>query len=231
MSIPDGAEYVCEFTGSFYKGSWPNMKIWSRIIDEKDEHWVNSVGSHEKYLTKLTNENPSDKLIFYKNGHSDGPVGGVGSTEENEMKIQLVKELEGFVPQYATEHAAGADLRACLPNGSITIYPGERKKIPTGLRVAIPEGYELQIRSRSGLSLSGIVVLNSLTNNNGTVDADYRGEIGVILCNIGDTPYMVHHGFKIAQAILAPVIKAEFEVVESLGETERGENGFGSSGV
>lgn len=143
------------------------------------------------------------------------------------MKVPLVKDFEGFVPQYANQGDAGADLRACLPNGSITIYPGERKKIPTGLRVAIPEGYELQIRSRSGLAFSGIIVANSP----GTIDSGYRGEIGVILCNIGDTPYMVHHGFKIAQAVIAPVIRAEFEAVEALDETERAENGFGSSGV
>ena len=143
------------------------------------------------------------------------------------MKIKILLDEYGFMPTYAAPGDAGADLRAALPLGMVTIYPGERKKICTGMRVAVPEGYEMQIRSRSGLAYSGIVVANSP----GTIDSGYRGEIGVILCNISDTPYAVHHGYKIAQAVIAPVVRAEFELVSELDETERGEGGFGSTGV
>lgn len=142
------------------------------------------------------------------------------------MNVQLAIDPRGFLPTYAHKHDSGADLRAAIDE-KVVIYPGERKKIPTGVRAAVPAGYEMQIRSRSGLALSGVVVANSP----GTVDAGYRGEIGVILANISDVPIAINRGDKIAQAVICPVVRARFEVVDALDETARGENGFGSSGV
>lgn len=142
------------------------------------------------------------------------------------MNIPVSIDAAGFIPVYAHKHDSGADIRAAN-HEKIVIYPGERRKIPTGIRVAVPAGYEMQIRSRSGLALSGIVVANSP----GTVDAGYRGEIGVILANMGDIPYAVNRGDKIAQAVICPVIRAKFECVDVLDETERGQGGFGSSGL
>lgn len=136
--------------------------------------------------------------------------------------------MDGSIPVYANPGDAGADLKASLPM-SVTLWPGQRKAIPTGLRVAIPEGYELQIRSRSGLSLNhGVVVANAP----GTIDPGFRGEIKVILQNTDEhKPFKIEPGMRIAQAVLAPVVQAIFTPVNELDETERGVNGFGSSGT
>jgi dUTP pyrophosphatase len=135
------------------------------------------------------------------------------------------------LPAYETAGAAGADLRANLATGDraqgLTLPPGGRALVPTGLRVAVPEGWEMQVRPRSGLALKHGV---TLANAPGTVDADYRGPLGVILINLGDAPYTIAHGERIAQAILAPVAQARFAPVAALGETARGEGGFGSTG-
>lgn len=145
-------------------------------------------------------------------------------------RILLVKEpgtddLE--VPVYATPGSAGIDLYAAVVADTV-LNPGERKLIPTGIRVAIPNGFEGQVRPRSGLALDyGIGMVNSP----GTIDADYRGEIGVILINHGSEPYVVRRGDRIAQMIIAPVVRAELEVVDSLPETNRGNGGFGHTGV
>jgi dUTP pyrophosphatase len=133
-------------------------------------------------------------------------------------------------PAYASAGAAGADLRACLPPETraegVTLAPLGRALIPTGLAAAVPEGFELQIRPRSGLALrKGVTVLNSP----GTVDSDYRGEIAVVLVNLGDAPAVVVHGERIAQAVLAAVAKAEWRE-GPLDETDRGDGGFGSTG-
>ncbi len=135
------------------------------------------------------------------------------------------------LPQYETAGAAGADLRANLhPEDratGFTLDPMRRAIIPTGVRVAIPAGYEMQIRPRSGLALKfGI----SLPNTPGTIDSDYRGPLGVALINLGHEPYTIHHGDRIAQAVIAPVVQAGFQVVETLDETARAEGGFGSTG-
>ena len=135
------------------------------------------------------------------------------------------------LPQYATAGSAGADLRANLKPEDratgFTLDPMRRAIIPTGIRVAIPMGYEMQIRPRSGLALKfGI----SLPNTPGTIDSDYRGPLGVALINLGHDPYTIHHGDRIAQAVIAPVVQAGFAVVEVLDETARGEGGFGSTG-
>lgn len=136
------------------------------------------------------------------------------------------------LPGYATAGAAGADLRANLrPENRLTgllLKPGARMLVPTGLRVAIPDGYEMQIRPRSGLALQHGV---GLPNSPGTIDCDYRGPLGVILVNFGTEAFRVLHGARIAQAVLAPVVTARFEMVPGLGGTARGAGGFGSTGV
>ena len=134
------------------------------------------------------------------------------------------------LPDYATAGAAGADLRANFPGGArggITLAPGARALVPTGLRLAIPAGHEVQLRPRSGLALKHGI---TLANAPGTIDADYRGPLGVILINLGDIAFHVEHGARIAQMVLAPVIVAEFTVVDALPDTVRGAGGFGSTG-
>jgi dUTP pyrophosphatase len=135
------------------------------------------------------------------------------------------------LPAYETAGAAGADLRANLrPEdraAGLALAPGARMLVPTGLRVAIPEGFEMQIRPRSGLALKQGI---SLANAPGTIDSDYRGPLGVILINHGDVPLMIGHGDRIAQAVVAPVVRARFALAERLGETARGAGGFGSTG-
>ena len=135
------------------------------------------------------------------------------------------------LPAYETAGAAGADLRANLKpedrKVGFTLDPGHRAILPTGIRIEIPAGYEMQIRPRSGLAIKfGITVPNSP----GTIDSDYRGPLGVALINHGTEPYTVNHGDRIAQVVVAPVVQAGFEVVEKLGETVRGTGGFGSTG-
>lgn len=132
------------------------------------------------------------------------------------------------LPSYETPGAAGADIRANFPDRSaVTLSPGERRLIPTGLSVEIPPGFEMQIRPRSGAALKHGL---GLPNSPGTIDSDYRGQLGVILINLGDQPVSIHHGDRIAQAIIAPVVRAIFEEAEALSETERGAGGFGSTG-
>ena len=135
------------------------------------------------------------------------------------------------LPSYETPGAAGADIRANLPEAEraagITLQPMQRLIVPTGFRVEIPMGYEMQIRPRSGLALKHGI---TLPNTPGTIDSDYRGPLGVALVNLGEAPFTVQHGDRIAQMIVAPVVQARFAVVEHLSETERGEGGFGSTG-
>jgi len=131
------------------------------------------------------------------------------------------------LPSYGSDHAAGADLRACIKE-DIVIQPGDSALIPTGIRVAIPEGYEIQVRPRSGLALKNKV---TVLNTPGTIDADYRGEIGVILINHGKQAFTVNPGMRIAQVVLAEVSLAQFVVEENLSETARGSGGFGHTGL
>lgn len=135
------------------------------------------------------------------------------------------------LPAYATAGAAGADIRANLPlserAAGLVLPPMERLVVPTGIRVEIPEGYEAQIRPRSGLALKHGI---SLPNTPGTIDSDYRGPLGVLLVNLGAAPVVIAHGERIAQMIVAPVVRAEFAEVAALGETARGGGGFGSTG-
>lgn len=133
------------------------------------------------------------------------------------------------LPSYETAGAAGADLRANLPDrASLTLAPGGRALVPTGLRLEIPQGYEVQIRPRSGLALKHGI---TLPNSPGTIDSDYRGPLGVIVMNAGDSAFTIAHGDRIAQMVVAPVLQAQFSLVAQLDETPRGSGGFGSTGV
>ncbi len=143
------------------------------------------------------------------------------------MKINIINQSQHALPSYETLASAGMDLRANL-SSPITLQPMERALIPTGLFIELPIGYEAQVRPRSGLALKkGITCLNTP----GTIDADYRGEIGVILANLSSEPFVVENGERIAQMIVAKHERAEWVEVEELSTTERGAGGFGSTGV
>ena len=132
------------------------------------------------------------------------------------------------LPVYETSGAAGADLRANLADGSVLLQPMQRALIPTGLHMQVPEGFEVQIRPRSGLALKHGI---GLVNSPGTIDSDYRGPVGVIVINLGQDPFEVTHGMRIAQMVVAPVVQARLENVERLDDTARGAGGFGSTGA
>lgn len=143
------------------------------------------------------------------------------------MKVQIINKSKNETPAYATELSAGMDLRANLEE-SVTVNPLERKLIPTGLYISLPAGFEAQVRPRSGLALKkGITVLNTP----GTIDADYRGEICVILVNLSNEPFVVENGERIAQMVVAKHERVEWQEVEVLDETERGAGGFGHTGT
>ena len=144
-----------------------------------------------------------------------------------EMKVRVANDsIE--LPAYETNSSAGMDLRAYLPVGSITLQPKQRVLVGTGLYFEIPKGFEVQIRPRSGLALKqGITVLNSP----GTIDADYRGEINVILINHGDEPFVIEHEMRIAQMVVAKYQRIQFKLVKELASSERGSGGFGSTGT
>ena len=143
------------------------------------------------------------------------------------MKIRIINKSKHQLPQYATALSAGMDLRANL-DAPIVLKPMQRRLIPTGLYMALPEGYEAQIRPRSGLALKkGITLLNTP----GTIDADYRGEIGVIMANLSEEDFVVEDGERIAQMVIARYEKAEWDEVGTLDETERGAGGFGHTGT
>jgi dUTP pyrophosphatase len=131
------------------------------------------------------------------------------------------------LPSYATEGAAGMDLLAAVA-APLTLAPGERRLVPTGLAIALPPGYELQVRPRSGLALKNGIVL---PNSPGTIDEDYRGELQVIVMNAGTEPFIIERGMRIAQAVLAPVIRAAWTETDTLPPSGRGAGGFGSTGT
>ncbi len=142
------------------------------------------------------------------------------------MNVKIINRSHHDLPRYATEDSAGLDLRANL-DGPVTLAPMERRLIPTGLYVALPPGFEAQVRPRSGLALkAGVTVLNTP----GTIDADYRGEIGVILVNLSAVPFVVNDGERIAQMVVARHERVDWERVDVLDETERGAGGFGHTG-
>ena len=142
------------------------------------------------------------------------------------MRVKIVNKSSNELPEYSTQHAAGMDLRANLA-GEVILKPLERKLIPTGLFIELPVGYEAQVRPRSGLAIKkGITVLNSP----GTIDADYRGEVQVILVNLSSEDFIIQHGERIAQMVIASHEVVEWEKVEFLEDTARGEGGFGHTG-
>ena len=143
------------------------------------------------------------------------------------VSVPIVVGSGGLIPEYKTEGSAGADLHACIAD-TLWLQPMERKAVPTGLRIELPPGYEAQVRPRSGLALEkGITCLNSP----GTIDSDYRGEIKVILINLGSLPARIDPGDRIAQFVVARYTVAAFTLHESIGETDRGGGGFGSTGT
>ena len=145
-----------------------------------------------------------------------------------EVEVKRLPHGAGLpLPEYATADSAGLDLLAAV-EGDLTLQPGKRALVPTGLAIALPQGYEAQVRPRSGLALrNGVTVLNSP----GTVDADYRGEVSVILANLGDEPFVVTRGMRIAQMVVAPVSRLRWSEVAELPGTARGAGGFGSTGT
>ena len=148
----------------------------------------------------------------------------------NKVKVlvERLPESEGLpLPQYATPGSAGMDLYAATDK-DITLAPGERALVPTGLKIAVPEGYEAQIRPRSGLALRNGI---TLVNTPGTIDSDYRGALQIIVINLGSEPVTIHRGDRIAQMIIAPVTRAELREVDSLPDTIRGGGGFGHTGI
>lgn len=150
------------------------------------------------------------------------------------IRLRRIEDADATLPlpSYQTAGAAGADICANLPAGlrgeGIVIAPGARALVPTGFVMEIPEGHEVQVRPRSGLALRHGIVL---PNSPGTIDSDYRGPVGVILMNLGDAPFHVRHGDRIAQIVVAPVVQAQFTLVADLSDTARGAGGFGSTGV
>ena len=144
------------------------------------------------------------------------------------MKVKVINRSHHPLPQYETALSAGMDLRAYLPDGPVILQPLERALVKTGLFIELPAGYEAQVRPRSGLALKkGITLLNAP----GTIDADYRGEVGVIMVNLSNEPFTVNDGERIAQLVVARCEQAEWETTKQLSDTERGAGGFGHTGI
>lgn len=144
------------------------------------------------------------------------------------ISVKIVNNSHHPLPAYSTIDSAGMDVRAYLPNGPIVLKPMERRLIPTGLHIELPQGYECQIRPRSGLALKhGLTIVNSP----GTIDADYRGEIGIILMNLSQDEFVVNDGERICQMVVKEYTRVEWVQTESLSSSERGEGGFGHTGV
>jgi dUTP diphosphatase len=150
-----------------------------------------------------------------------------GGVKVKVRRIRGDRDREIPLPKYMTEYSSGMDLCAAV-EGEISLEPGERKLIPTGIALSIPEGYEGQVRPRSGLALRNGV---TLVNTPGTIDADYRGEIGVLLINLGRQPFKVKRGDRVAQLVIAPVFQATVELVDELDDTPRSAGGFGHTGA
>ncbi len=156
-------------------------------------------------------------------------MGAVFGLKKESIMIDVKMKLlpNARVPEYQSEHAAGADLYAAL-DGAMTVCPGERVLVPTGIYIEIPRGYEAQIRPRSGLALKHGILL---PNSPGTIDADYRGEVKIIVGNMGKEPFLIEPGMRIAQMVFTRVYQGRFEVVDVLKETKRNEGGFGHTGI
>jgi len=157
-----------------------------------------------------------------------GEIGNAPTPLDVVVAVEVLPHAADLpLPQYETSQAAGLDLRAAVDE-PVTLEPGERAAVPTGLKIALPAGYEAQVRPRSGLALKHGI---SLVNSPGTIDADYRGEVRVILVNLGREAFIVSRGDRIAQMVVAPVTRVRMQPVESVDTSERGEGGFGHTGV
>ena len=143
------------------------------------------------------------------------------------MTVKIINKSDNNLPAYETSSSAGMDLRAYLPEGPITLKPMQRTLVPTGLFMEIPEGYEGQVRPRSGLAIKHCI---TVLNTPGTIDADYRGEVKIILVNLSDTDFVINSGERVAQIVFAKCEQMEVVNVDTLSETERGEGGFGHTG-
>ena len=165
-------------------------------------------------------------MFFYFVFHSTC-TNFVASKDESMVKIKIVNKSRHALPEYATVQSAGMDLRANIES-PITLKPLDRVLVPTGLYIALPEGYEAQVRPRSGLAIKKGI---SIVNAPGTIDADYRGEIGVVLINLSNENFVVEDGERIAQMVISRYVQADFEKVDVLDETERGIGGFGHTGI
>ncbi len=163
------------------------------------------------------------------NKRTGGAAGNaqMGTPAPVTLKFKKLPHFKGHLPTYQTEGASGLDVRACLDE-PISLSPGERHLIPTGLSIEIPVGYEVQVRPRSGLAIKKGL---SLVNTPGTVDADYRGEVKIILINLGQESFVIQDQERVAQLVVCPVIQAHIELVEELSDTSRGDGGFGSTGA
>lgn len=148
--------------------------------------------------------------------------------QNTKMKIRIINKSNNPIPKYETSQAAGMDVRAFLSEGPVTLAPGKRVLIPTGLYIQLPDGYECQVRPRSGLAIKkGITVLNSP----GTIDADYRGEIGIILINHGSETFTISSGDRVAQLVIKEYTQVDWEEVSELDATERGEGAYSHTGI
>ena len=204
---------------------------------------INGIDKVETAIKRLRTFEPSEGYYLCFSGGKDSVVikaladmagvkydahyntlfNSVGNKEN--MKVRIKTRV--YIPEYKSDGAAGMDIRALLPRGSCIIFPGQIELIPTGISLELPKGYEAQVRARSGLSTKhGIGIASGV----GTIDSDYRGEIGVPLINWGTEPFTVNDGDRIAQLVVARCEKVEFVVVDELTETERGTGGFGSTG-
>ncbi len=209
------------------------MKINVKEITSRFEGVATMLGA---YIESSIKENPIvDKQLkgflqsiegFVKETVSD-KLSEIQSERKLIVKIKTLENFKGDLPVYETEFASGIDVRAQLENGEITLKPGERQLIPTGLSFEIPKGYEIQARPRSGWAIKQGI---SLVNSPGTIDADYRGEVKIILINLGQEDVVIEENHRVAQLVLCPVVQAEFQLNENLSETARGEGGFGSTG-
>ncbi len=181
--------------------------------EQRDENLRKLAVAFETFLRGEREQNSA--------AHSSG-----GTNQPLDIKVKVHEHFTGELPEYKSEHASGFDVRAQITE-PIVLEPGARALVPTGLSFAIPSGYELQARPRSGLAhKEGITLLNTP----GTIDADYRGEVKIILINLGQTPVTVNNQDRIAQLVLVPVLKAQLVRLDELDETARGEGGFGSTG-
>lgn len=152
----------------------------------------------------------------------------LNENNDDHIRVKIINSSHHPMPAYGTPGASGMDVRAYLPDGPVTLGPLERALIPTGLRIQLPRGYECQIRPRSGLALKHGI---SLVNTPGTVDSDYRGEIGIILVNLSNEPFTVNDGERICQMVITRYTRVTWEAVERIDQTERGDGAFGHTGV